>query len=211
MKQTDFINKFAPIAIRVQAKYNLPASLILAQAALESGWGNSSLSQEPYFNFFGMKLGSGAGLYSGKSINMRTREVVNNDDIYVMDNFRTYTSPEQSFTDLALRHQRFNIPLENASGYEAVKLVSDSGYATSPLYATVLKKIISDYDLTRFDSPAHKGAYNGLVSGAIGGISKAGNIARSKKNKYLPYIYIGASVLLIIGAYELYRNTSERE
>ena len=56
-----FLNKVGTQAQKTSKKYGVYASLMLAQAALESSWGNSTLSTRAY-NFFGMKAGTGCGL-----------------------------------------------------------------------------------------------------------------------------------------------------
>ena len=52
-KEQSFFEKYAPLAMEQQQKYGIPASVTLAQAALESGWGESQLTREDK-NFFGI-------------------------------------------------------------------------------------------------------------------------------------------------------------
>lgn len=88
---------FYQMAAKICPRYNLVAiEAITAQAMVESAWNTSSLSKK-YFNFFGMKCGSG---YKGASVNMCTKEeykvgVVTN----TRANFRAYKSLEEGIKD----------------------------------------------------------------------------------------------------------------
>ncbi|MCY7696534.1 glucosaminidase domain-containing protein, partial [Bacillus safensis] len=85
MAAVDFIKKLAPGAQRVQKKYNVLASLVIAQGCLESGFGASDLSQQAY-NLFGVK-----GTYNGKYVLMWTKEQdKNGNETRVKARFRKY-------------------------------------------------------------------------------------------------------------------------
>lgn len=93
--QSDFFNKYRDIALQTQEETGVPAVLILAQAALESKYGNSGLTTQGN-NFFGMKGQGDAG-----SGSYWTTEHVGNKDVRVQAPFRHYSSPEASFRDHA--------------------------------------------------------------------------------------------------------------
>lgn len=151
-----FIDRVSGDAVRSQRETGVPASVTLAQAILESGWGKSGLSRQAN-NFFGIKGEGPAG-----HTTMRTREVLHGREVYVNANFRKYNSPAESFTD----HGRF---LRNNPRYaQAFKHTDDparfaaeihkAGYATDPNYAKQLTGIINRYGLGRFDQAARSGA-----------------------------------------------------
>ena len=66
---TAFIDNIGETARQIGQDYNIYASVLIAQAILESNSGQSGLSQAPYYNFFGIK-----GTYNGNSVTMRTWE-----------------------------------------------------------------------------------------------------------------------------------------
>lgn len=155
---TAFIEKFAPFAVKYANQNGLYPSVMLAQAALESGWGGSSLSQPPYHQLFGIKEGN----YSGKVITVPTQEWVVDKShpnggymITIMDEFRVYDSFEESFKDQSnflMKSRYTNVRRENAPTYQhATQALSNAGYATDPNYASKLNNIIQSYDLHQYD------------------------------------------------------------
>ncbi|MFD2386189.1 glucosaminidase domain-containing protein [Enterococcus rivorum] len=73
------------------------ASVMIAQAILESGSGNSGLSVAPYYNLFGIK-----GSYEGSSVTMKTQEDDGKGNLYTIDSaFRQYPSYKESLEDYA--------------------------------------------------------------------------------------------------------------
>ena len=144
-----FIDTYARAAIESQKKTGVPASVTMAQAILESGWGKSGLTRDAN-NFFGMKGSGPAG-----SVTVRTREVVNGHSIYINAAFRKYHNAQESFAD----HGNL---LKNASRYrpafayknnpeQFAREIQKSGYATDPHYASTLISIMRQYHLARFD------------------------------------------------------------
>ena len=81
---SDFINRYAPHAMEQQIKYGIPASVILAQMAIESSWGTSALARNDN-NFFGIKKGSS---WTGR--------VSYYDDDQAHEAFRSYDNAGQS-------------------------------------------------------------------------------------------------------------------
>ena len=90
-KQT-FISQIAAYVIKYAAQYGIKVhSPIIAQAILESGWGQSSLAAK-YHNYFGLKCGSA---WTGKSVNMATsEEYTPGVHTNIRDNFRVFDSME---------------------------------------------------------------------------------------------------------------------
>lgn len=124
--------------------HGIPASIILAQACLESGNGNSRLAREAN-NHFGIKCHNWTG------------ETILHDDDEKNECFRKYSHPEGSFTDHSefLRYrERYKLlfdldPLDYKAWAHGLK---SAGYATNPNYAQLLIKIIEDYKLYQYDS-----------------------------------------------------------
>lgn len=91
MYYTDFIRQYKPLADKAGALYKLNPVIILAQAAIESGWGESTLATD-YHNFFGLTAyGARTTLWNGASIELGKHSL----------KFRVYTSPDDSFLDYA--------------------------------------------------------------------------------------------------------------
>lgn len=149
-----FLNKAIPAATAASSKYGTYTSVMIAQAAVESGYGNSTLAQAPNNNLFGIK-----GSYNGQSVNMSTGEYTSNGQYYNTNaNFRKYPSYQQSFEDngALLRSQMGNYYsgtwVENASNYaQATQNGLQGKYATAPNYASTLNNVIKQYGLDRYD------------------------------------------------------------
>ncbi|KRK25844.1 amidase [Lactobacillus delbrueckii subsp. delbrueckii DSM 20074 = JCM 1012] len=154
----DFLSKVSLQAQKTSKKYGVYASLMLAQAALESGWGTSTLSTQAN-NFFGMK----ATGWTGATYSVKTAEQDGNGKTYyIVAPFRKYISCQDSFDDYGLKMRttldnygglRYSKTwLENASSPSAAaKAIKASGYATDKNYASKLINHITSYNLTKYD------------------------------------------------------------
>lgn len=133
-----FVAALYPKAIEVGRQIGVDPRLILAQAALETGWGKSV----PSNNFFGIKSHGRAG-----GVEVTTKEEVNGELVTVRDSFRAYGSPEESFNDYAnflATNDRY-LPVLAAKGLEAqLKALGQSGYATDSKYVSKLRSIINN-------------------------------------------------------------------
>lgn len=162
----EFLNTHASRAQRIANANNLYPSVMLAQAIQESGWGSSSLSTQ-HNNFFGIK----ATGYSGGSVNMPTWEWVPDPShpdggfaVTIQDDFRSYSSPDESFRDYAnfLRNNpnryRGAFRDQAPSPQHAIRNIHTGahigigGYATDHEYADKVISNIARYDLERLDS-----------------------------------------------------------
>lgn len=162
MKKSDFVIKYYPFAYETEKKSGISSVFILAQAALESGWGEAA----PGNMFFGVKDTDGV---NGNEQLLRTVEYSKNETIkvpeiisktfdplkklyrfIVRDYFRKYPSPEESFTDHAnffIQNGRYaKALLVKADPYRFAEEISKAGYATDPAYALKLKLIITDIE-----------------------------------------------------------------
>lgn len=153
---TNFINEVSKFAVEVGNKYNLYPSVMIAQACLESGYGNSQLSDPPNHNLFGIK-----GTYNGNSVTLRTAEQDKNGSVYYVNApFRKYPSYRESFEDNAKllreglswdRSFYKGTWRENTKLYREATAWLKGRYATDIHYDTKLNNIIESHNLTRFD------------------------------------------------------------
>lgn len=150
MAAADFIKKLAPGAQKVYKKYNVLASLVIAQGCLESGFGSSGLSQQAN-NLFGVK-----GTYNGKYVLMWTSEQDKKGNVTrIQAKFRKYPSYAESLADLGslyTRLSRYKDVVGEKDYKKATAAVSKAGYATDINYATKLNSIIFTYKLTQYDN-----------------------------------------------------------
>lgn len=149
-----FIASIAPGAQQSQAATGVPASVTMAQAILESGWGQSELTQEAN-NFFGIKC-NGESEHSNGCVTKRTREVINGQEIWVDAEFRSYATPADSFTDHGA-FLRDNARYANAFNFQDdpdqfIREVHQAGYATDPNYSSVVIGLMQDRNLYQYNN-----------------------------------------------------------
>ena len=154
-----FIDEMAAYAQPIANANDLYASVMMAQAILESSWGQSLLSQAPYHNLFGIK-----GSYNGATVYMNTQEFLNGQWVTIKEPFKQYPSFGESFADNAATLR--NVSLQpgvyyyagawksNTNSYRDATAWLTGRYATAPNYASSLNNVIETYNLTRFDTPA---------------------------------------------------------
>jgi len=159
MNPKEFVSAYFPFAKETEEKTGISAIAILAQAALESGWGKAA----PGNMFFGVKDTDGI---NGNEQLLTTTEYSRRSDLIfpeiisvtpvlrngqkyfkyvVKDYFRKYDTPEQSFTDHAnffFNNPRYASALEVRSDpYQFIDEIAKAGYATAPDYAELLKSV----------------------------------------------------------------------
>lgn len=151
--QQEFLNKAIPAATTASSKYGTYTSVMLAQAAVESAWGQSGLAQSPNNNLFGIK-----GSYNGQSVNMNTGEYGSNGYYTTNAGFRKYPSYTESFEDNGslLRNQMGNYYSgtwgENSKNYaQATQNGLQGKYATAPNYAQTLNSVIAANGFDKYD------------------------------------------------------------
>lgn len=150
----NFIQSVAPGAISGWNKYGVLPSVTVAQAILESGWGQSALSTNAH-NLFGIK-----GSYNGHSVLMRTREVYGGRSVYINDNFRAYANNSESVEDhgnFLYSNRRYHNLLGDTNYASVANKLRQDGYATDPSYARSLIRLVQTYNLNQLDSVAISG------------------------------------------------------
>ena len=144
-----YIKKYAPLAVLEMHKYDIPASITLAQGILESGNGRSQLASKSN-NHFGIKCHTG---WKGQK--------VYHDDDEKGECFRKYKFVETSYKDhsefLSGRRRYANLFKLRKSDYKGwAKGLKKAGYATDKNYPKKLIKIIETYELYEFDKIREK-------------------------------------------------------
>lgn len=144
-----FISLMVPVAKQVQLQWKIPASVCIAQAALETGWGQSVVGN----NYFGIK----ASVAGAPAVSSPTMEFMNGQWVSVVASFSQYTSLNQCafeygqfLTDNPRYKECFafcNSPLKFTAALQ------EAGYATDPAYSAKLNGIITSHNLTQYDTP----------------------------------------------------------
>lgn len=144
-----FIQTLYPYAKNVEQETGIDARLMLAQSALETGWGKHQIMNEdgsPSFNLFGIKAQQG---WSGDSAKITTTEYRGGLAMKEQASFRSYDSYGESFKDYAKflqGNERYQSALEQVSDpKEFAVALQNSGYATDPNYATKINSIMDRY------------------------------------------------------------------
>ena len=172
-----FLKKIADDAQEIGQKEGIYASVMMAQAILESGSGNSLLSSEPNHNLFGIK-----GSYNGSSVTFNTLEQDSSGQSYqIRAQFRKYPSYKESLEDYAdliknglTGNPDFYKPTwksETKDYKEATKYL-EGRYATDRQYSQKLNAIIEAYDLTKYDEPKKEAATTEEANAEILNMSK---------------------------------------
>ncbi|MBR2513371.1 MAG: flagellar assembly peptidoglycan hydrolase FlgJ [Halomonas sp.] len=141
-----FMIKLAAPAQAASQASGVPAELILAQAALETGWGRHEIATRQgsnSHNLFGIKAGS---QWQGKTTDIVTHEYINGRRTQMVDTFRVYDSFEHAFTDYANligNNPRYAGVVQAANAEQAARELQRGGYATDPLYADKLVAVMN--------------------------------------------------------------------
>ncbi|MBC1531700.1 GW domain-containing glycosaminoglycan-binding protein [Listeria booriae] len=204
--QQNFLNKIVPDAQKLQREHGILTSVTIAQAILESGWGNSGLTQQAN-NLFGMK-----GSYEGQSVTMNTKEFYENNWTTIDAAFRAYPSYYESLEDHALLF--VNGPSWGGNNYanlvgeedyrQAAEIIEDGGYATAPDYAQELISTVETYGLAKYDQVYDKitdktniYAYGEIRGGATGTVWSAPETLKGATKKASLSQYKGKDLRLM--------------
>lgn len=152
----NFISTIAEDARKLGQEYDVFASVMIAQALLESGSGTSSLSLPPNYNLFGVK-----GTYQGQAVSMATQEDRGNGELYSINSaFRKYPNYAASLGDY-VQLLRGGISgndgyykdtwRSTAKNYLRSTQALTGKYATDTSYNRKLNSIIAVYNLTQYD------------------------------------------------------------
>lgn len=153
-QQIQFIQTIAPAAVLIADQYGIYPSVMIAQAALESSWGQSELAMN-YNNLMGTK-----GSWEGETVKVRTREDVDGESVYIHTGFSVYNSWSDSLyryghlmrngLDGDSEYYR-GTWRENTKNYEEATDWLQGRYATDRSYAKKLKQTIQSFNLDQYD------------------------------------------------------------
>lgn len=140
-----FVKTIWPFAKKAAQELGVSPRVLIAQAALETGWGRSILPNgqgESSNNLFNIKAG---GSWDGKKTSVATLEYEDGIAVKKRANFRAYDSLMDSFSDyvhLIKESPRYQEALESAGDVHAyTRALQEAGYATDPSYASKINKI----------------------------------------------------------------------
>lgn len=168
LSKSEFLNLVTDSAKKIAASNDLYASVMIAQAVLESGWGNSTLARAPYHNLFGIK-----GSSSDNTVNMDTLEDDGTGNYYVANEaFKRYDDYAESLQDYAniltgdngANSWRYNYYLgarvSQTNSYQDATRHLTGRYATDTSYASKLNAIIQQNNLTAYDTVGNQSNNN---------------------------------------------------
>ena len=142
----DFVNQVWPHAVEASRSTGIPPQFLVAHSALESGWGKSEIRNpdgSSAHNLFGIKAGKS---WTGATVDTVTTEYVDGKPQQVVEKFRAYGSYAEAFRDYAglLRNSpRYSGVIGSQDGTEFARRLQQAGYATDPMYADKLARIIN--------------------------------------------------------------------
>ena len=152
---SEFIETLMPFAKQAAEKLSVDPRLLIAQAALETGWGKFVMHDaagNPGFNLFGIKAGNS---WQGDSIQIETLEVEKQQFKKVSASFRKYKDLAESFSDYVnfiADNPRYREAVQAASQADQyVEQLQSSGYATDPNYASKIMRIFNTEALQKLE------------------------------------------------------------
>ena len=153
-----FLAQHAAHARQAQATSGIPATFMVAQAALETGWGKHEIRFDDgrtSHNLFGIRAGAN---WKGPVAEIWTTEFINGTAQKVRGQFRAYGSYEESFNDYARlisQSPRYATAMRHLGDPQAyAAALQQAGYATAPNYASVLGSIIEKTQRLQSTVPA---------------------------------------------------------
>lgn len=134
-----FVEALRPLAAEAASRLGLDPEILLAQAALETGWGKHTISfadGRGSHNYFGIKADHG---WQGERVDVRTLEYINGKPLKVSAQFRAYPDAAAAFGDYVAfleQRPRYAAALDHRGDPVAfIKGLARAGYATDPNYA----------------------------------------------------------------------------
>lgn len=149
----EFIASMRPHIEAAAAEIGVPARVLMAQAALETGWGQHLPTEngEQSHNVFGIKADRG---WQGEAVTAQTKEYHQGQAESTLEPFRRYTSLAESVSDYVRfiqQQPRYAQALQHGgSGEQYIRAIADAGYATDPHYADRVMQVASSSRLDGF-------------------------------------------------------------
>jgi hypothetical protein len=154
MTRNEFLKKISSIVVAENNKRGKPlfSSVVIAQALLESNWGQSKLMMNANA-VFGIKCGSS---WKGKCYNSKTKECFDGKSFTnITAYFRAYNNLEESVSDyfnLITKSTRYRKACVTKTPKECITEIKKGGYATDPNYVSSIMFLIEHYNLTKYDN-----------------------------------------------------------
>lgn len=150
--KNQFVETIAPMIVAEGKKRGYSVfSTVIAQAVIESNYGQSKLSVG-YNNFFGLKCGS---RWKGKSVNMKTKEEYSVGTLTtIKDNFRAYDTVEEGvkgYYDF-ISTKRYSNLKTAVTPRQYAEILKADGYATSSSYVNTLMTCVNRLGLVKYDN-----------------------------------------------------------
>jgi flagellar protein FlgJ len=153
-----FVKMLEPYAEKAAGQLGVSSDTLIAQAALETGWGQhvpGAASGSSSLNLYGVKAG---GNWSGESVNALTTEYSGGNAASVSQPFRRYSSVEQGVNDyvtLLQRNSRYQKAMGTGDDVGAFgSALAGGGYATDPVYVQKLQATVSSVKALRGSAAA---------------------------------------------------------
>lgn len=144
---SSFITSLLPYAKKAAKALGIAPEVLVAQSALETGWGKKVLQtpdQQSSFNLFNIKSHGG---WQGESVNKNSLEIEGGVGVQRRSNFRVYQDLQESFkdyTDFIGSNKRYQQALQQGDNAERyIEELQQAGYATDPQYAEKVKSIMN--------------------------------------------------------------------
>jgi flagellar protein FlgJ len=151
----EFVKRLHPLAVQAARELGVEPKVILAQAALESGWGHSTIKNgngDNTFNLFNIKADKS---WQGKQAQVATLEFDQGVAKKVNAGFRSYDSFEESFrdyVDFIKSNPRYGDALKKVGNAEQyMRELQRAGYATDPKYADKVMSIYQGNTMAEFE------------------------------------------------------------
>jgi flagellar protein FlgJ len=165
----DFLDRMDSAAAVASNETGIPKRLILAQAALETGWGRHEIARadgSPSYNVFNIK----ATGWQGDAAAVTTTEFAGGRSYQTRASFRAYDSYEHAFSDYARllsESPRYAPVVDAPSAEDAARALQNCGYATDPAYAdklvSIMRRLPAD---AAAEAPAARAANGSSVNSA---------------------------------------------
>ena len=153
MSPTEFIMRLTTAAVESAKETGVPASITIAQAALESGWGESGLAKVGK-NLFGIKADS---RWRGETLILQTKEFIRGQWVVVPAKWRKYASWQESIDDHAAflkQNPRYQPCFQCLKAEAFAQALAKAGYATDPGYADKVINLMNQHKLQALDGGA---------------------------------------------------------
>ena len=148
-----FVGQLYGMADAAASKLGIEPEVLIAQAALETGWGKkiTSMGDKSSLNLFNIKADK---RWQGSTVTVPTLEMREGIPVREFAAFRAYQTPQQSFddyVDFISNSPRYEQALRAESSEEYIRALSAAGYATDPQYSEKILQILGSEEIQRMN------------------------------------------------------------